>query len=177
MCLGVKPSGEPRERARGSDDPMARRNDRDGISAVCVTYGAHGIGIPNLPRDLSVGSGLSERNRQQCGPHLALKGRPDKIQLYIERFPLSSKVFLQLALGLDEHRMSVVLCLDVQPHTTWAVVLPQDPSEAFVSSNQLESPDGRVHHPAHITLLCSVINLGHGTLLLSALGGPNVIST
>ena len=40
--LDVEPAGEPGQPAGGSDHPMARRNDRHRISAVCRADRAHG---------------------------------------------------------------------------------------------------------------------------------------
>jgi hypothetical protein len=165
MGFDVKPAGKSRERARGSDHPMARRNDRHRVSAVCRTDSARRRRLPNLPGDLSIRSRLSERDRQQCVPDCALETRSGsgKVELHGELFPLSSKVFRELALGLDEHRMSVVLGLDVQPHTTRPVVLPQDSGETVVSRNQRESPDWRIHHLVDAPLLCFLIHFGHNT--------------
>ena len=42
--LDVEPAGEPGELAGGSDHPMARRDDRDGISAVGRADRPHGVG-------------------------------------------------------------------------------------------------------------------------------------
>ena len=81
MGLRVEPASKTGEFARRSDDPMAGRNDRHRISAVRGAYSADRGRIPDLPCDLSVGSGLAERDRQQGLPHLALKGRSGKIQL------------------------------------------------------------------------------------------------
>src|SRR5712672_1700819 len=73
-CLDVEAAGKSGECARGPDDTMARGHDRNGISAVRRADRSHGSGVSNLPRDLCVGSRLSEGNCQQSVPHLALKG-------------------------------------------------------------------------------------------------------
>ena len=89
----VEPSGKPRQLARRSDDAMARRHDRHGIPSVGRADGAHGSRTADLPCDLSVGSRLAERDREQRVPHLALKGGSGQIQCQGERLSPPGEVF------------------------------------------------------------------------------------
>src|ERR1700680_3943059 len=100
MCLHAETAGESGERARGSDDAMARHHDRNRVSAVRSTHGPRGHRLSDLPRDLRVGSRLSERYGQQRTPHLALKMRSGGIQLQRELLPPPGKILLELPLGL-----------------------------------------------------------------------------
>src|SRR5205823_9464785 len=113
---------------------------------------ARGAGTPDLPRDLCVGTRLSERDRQQRGPHLALEGRSREVQLQGEPFPPPREILPELALGLDEHGMALLFRLDVQPDAIGAIVLPQDRGETFVSRDQRQSADWRLHSFVDVTL-------------------------
>src|SRR3954447_11411956 len=126
MCLDVEAAGESRERTRGPDDAMARRHDRQGIPAVRRPDGARGARVPDLLRDLCVGTRLAEWNGHQRTPHRALKRRSRRIQPQFELWPAPAEIFLELPLRLQEHRVVVVFLYEVQPHTTRAVALPED---------------------------------------------------
>jgi hypothetical protein len=93
---------------------VAGRDDRDGVPAVCSTHRTRGARIPNLRGDLSVGSRLSKRDRQQRVPHLALKRRSDHIQFHGELLSPSREVFFELTLGFQKNRMAIVLDLVYQ---------------------------------------------------------------
>src|SRR5262249_45145100 len=94
------------------------------------------------------------RDRQQCVPHLALKGRTRHIQRQRELCPPAGKVLLHLALGFDEHGVVVDLRGDVQPHTTWPIVFPQDRGQTVVGRHERKSANGRRHvFVSHCTLL------------------------
>jgi hypothetical protein len=123
--------------------------------------------MPNLRCDLPVRSGFSERDREQRVPDLALKRRPGKIQHDGKRRPLSGKVLRELSLGLDQHRMAVVFDLDVEPNTSRALVLPEDPGQPFGGRNQREFPDRGIHDLVRTTLPSSVTSRGHGAFLLT----------
>ena len=111
-------------------------------------------GLPICLRDLSVGSRLAERDRQQRVPHLALKRRAGDDPAST-RTPSAGRRSIPRA-GARSRRSTgwpVVLRLDVQPHPARAVVLPQDRGEAVVGRNQLQPSDRRVHHLVDVTLL------------------------
>jgi hypothetical protein len=166
MGLGVKAAGESRQCSGRPDDPVARRDDRHRIAAVRGADRAHGGRIPDLTRDLPVGSRLAERDRQQRVPHRALKGGAGEIQRQRERLAVTGKILLELAGRLEQHRVAAVLRLDRQPDSTRTIVGPQNSGKTLVSRDQGESSHRRIHHFVHIPLRCAVIGSSHGILLL-----------
>jgi hypothetical protein len=61
VALGAKTTGKPGQGAGSAHHPVARRDDRDRVAAIRGTHRAHGRGMPDLARDLTVAAGLAKR--------------------------------------------------------------------------------------------------------------------
>jgi hypothetical protein len=68
ILLGLQPTGKPGQPTRGANDPMARCNDRDGITPIGRTHGAYGFWVTDLLGDLTVAAGFAKGDGQQCLP-------------------------------------------------------------------------------------------------------------
>ena len=67
--------GEAGQRSICSDDAMTRDNHADRVRRVGPADGARAKRIPELPRELTIGSRFAEGNRTQSRPHALLKRR------------------------------------------------------------------------------------------------------
>lgn len=124
---------------------MTGGDDRDGVSTVGRTDRAHRLGPADLPGNVAVAAGLSERNGQQRLPHLALEFGPHKIQLKLEAASATGKVLAQLPLGFLQHR-----CVGGFPHRPQAdplgsVVLPQNGRQPGAPGHQRQLTNRGVH--------------------------------
>jgi hypothetical protein len=140
---------------------MARRDNGKRISPVGRSDRACGAGMPDLPCNLCVGSGLPERDLQQRTPHLLLKRRAGRGEWQIELPALPCEVLAQLPRGLDEDRMTAILRRDLQANTPGSIVLPEDRREAIVAPDQHQPADGRVHQFINVALVHFRIRYGH----------------
>lgn len=94
--LVIHPSGEPSERAIGTDDPMAGNDDRNRVPAVGGTDGAGLARVAEPPGLLAIADRRRERDPAEHAPRGTLERRAVRIERKIERPPLAGEVFTQL---------------------------------------------------------------------------------
>jgi len=104
---------------------MARHNDGNRVSSIRCADSPHGLGIPQLFRQLSVAPCFTEWYCPQGVPYILLEGRTSHIKRYREGLPLPGKVLSQLALCIKKNGMGCILHEFVQRDTTGLFVLPQ----------------------------------------------------
>jgi hypothetical protein len=158
MRLDLEAAGESGELARGSDHAVARRHNRDRIASVRSANSAHRPRTADLLRDLGVTSRFAEWDRQERVPDIALKPRPRKLQRQRKYRPRAGEILLELARGLDEHRMIGVLRDDVQRHAPRSIVFPQDRGQPFARRHQRKRSDRSAQKFVDVVLRC----VGHG---------------
>src|SRR6266702_8491475 len=93
------------EAAVAADHAMARNNDGNGIAPVRQTHRAHGFGIPDALRQVSVGNRFSVGNGAQGLPNAKLKIRPFQRQREIELLQFTAEISLQLADDFRKRRL------------------------------------------------------------------------
>src|ERR1700760_1109936 len=104
---------------------MARHNNGYRVSSIRCADSPHGLGIPQLFRQLSVASRFAERYSQQSVPNILLEGRTSHIKRYREGFSLPGKVLSQLALCIQEDGVHRIFHEFVQTYTSRLIVLPE----------------------------------------------------
>jgi hypothetical protein len=92
----IETSAIPGEASAGTDDTVARNNDRDRVVAVGQADGASGARSADLFCNLTIGPGLTERDRQQRLPDSPLKLGASQIELEVEGGELAGKLRVQL---------------------------------------------------------------------------------
>src|SRR5262249_5926820 len=113
----------PRPRSRGACPAAPRRGGpgrrrRPGARRVAPppAHGPHGGRAADLARQLPIGAGFAERDREQRVPDLLLERGTAIIELHGERLPLAGEILAELAFGLDEHGVVGGLDGGLQPH-------------------------------------------------------------
>jgi hypothetical protein len=91
VALCAKTTGKPGQGAGSAYDPMAGRDNRDRVAAIRGTHRAHGRGMADLARDLTVAAGLAKRDRQQRRPNDPLKLGALEVERNVESLQLPSK--------------------------------------------------------------------------------------
>ncbi len=117
-------------------------------------------GLPICLRDLAVRSRFAERDRQQRVPDFSLEHRAPRVQRHREARPAAGEILFELTLGLHDDRVLVAGAVDIQPHATRPVALPQELLPAHRRSRRASTC--RRASPSickHIAWLCSSLPL------------------
>src|SRR3984957_11815142 len=140
--LGIETAGKARQIAVCADDTVAGRHDRDRILAAGGAHGTRGRRTSDLLGDLSVGSGLSERNLQKRLPYAGLEFGADEVERHREHLQRAIEVRFQLPFGFDEDVVVWILLLRHQSYALRIVPLPQDCSQAALACDQGQLANG-----------------------------------
>src|SRR6266581_4272223 len=103
--LGGEASAKSCEAAVAADHAMARHDDGNRVAPVRQTHRAHGFGIPDALRELSVGNRFSVGNGAQGIPNAKLKIRPFQRHREIEVLQFTAEISLQLADDFGKRRL------------------------------------------------------------------------
>jgi hypothetical protein len=143
VAVCAKTTGKPGQGAGSAHHPMARRDDRDRVAAIRGTHRAHGRGMADLARDLTVAAGLAKRDRQQRRPNDLLKLGALEVERNVESLQASLEVSSQLVPCFDKDRVRCCLDHRSEAHAVRVVVLPQHGGETRIVCHQFQEADGR----------------------------------
>src|ERR1700693_3925345 len=104
---------------------MARHDDGYRVSSISCADSPHGLGVPQLFRQLPIAPGFAERYSQQSMPYILLEERTPHIKGHGEGLSLPGKVLSQLALCIQENGVHRIFDKFVQTDTTELFVLPE----------------------------------------------------
>jgi hypothetical protein len=142
MLLRGEAARKPRQLAGRADDPVAGRDDRDRILAVCRPYCPERRRPPELTRDLAIAASLAERDCEQRLPDALLKLGPLEIEGHSERAQRSREIRAKLSLGLEQDWVFRILGERAKPDAPRVIILPQDRRKALLAGTSFRPPTG-----------------------------------
>jgi hypothetical protein len=104
-ALDLEAAREARQRAAGSDEPVAWQHDRQGVAGVRGPDGTGAVRPSEAPGLVPVRPRGRERHRLQLNPGAALERGPAEGERNVERRACAGEVLGDLALGGRQHGM------------------------------------------------------------------------
>src|ERR1700733_15260202 len=114
---------------------MARDDDGYRVSTIGCADSPHGLGIPQLFRQLPIAPRFAEWDRQQRVPYILLEGRTPHIKRYREGLSLPGKVLSQLPLSIKKNGVGRIFHKFVQTDTSGLIVLPEYGDHTFIAGD------------------------------------------
>jgi hypothetical protein len=96
VALCIKTTGKHGQRAGSPHHAVARSDDRDRVAAIRGAHRAHGRGMADPARDLTIAAGLAKRDSQQGRPNTLLKFGALDVERNDESLQVSREVSSQL---------------------------------------------------------------------------------